>query len=106
MEAVIDYNGELEDLSADPEMPPGLGKVTVYGGKFEVENKTRELRDVFRSVLLPSLSSEFCRRQMPFLGIIVSLCFSSSWVSFLAPSLEQPRLPSRSDDAGGVLGSY
>ena len=51
VEAVIDYNGELEDLSGDLEMPPGLGKVTVYGGKFEVENKTRELRDVFRSVL-------------------------------------------------------
>ena len=69
MEAVIDYNGELEDLSADPEMPPGLGKVTVYGGKFEVENKTRELRDVFRSVLLPFLMFLICKRQTPFLVV-------------------------------------
>ena len=46
--AVLSYSQTLEELAGDPEMPKGLGKVTIYGGKLEAENKTRELRDVFR----------------------------------------------------------
>lgn len=49
VQAVVDYSRDLEELATDPEVPKGLGKVTIYGGKLESENKTRELRDVFRS---------------------------------------------------------
>lgn len=48
VQAVVDYSRDLEELAGNPDMPKGLGKVTVYGGKLEAENKTRELRDVFR----------------------------------------------------------
>lgn len=45
---VLDYSLDLEELSKDPEMPKGLGKVTIHGGRLEQGNKSRELRDVFR----------------------------------------------------------
>ncbi len=48
VQAVVEYNLDLQDLAKDPEMPKGLGQVSVFGGKFETENRTRELRDVFR----------------------------------------------------------
>lgn len=44
----MDYSQDLEELSGEADMPKGLGKVTIYGGKLEAENKSRELRDVFR----------------------------------------------------------
>ena len=48
VQAVVEYSLDLQDLAKDPEMPKGLGPVSVFGGKFETENQTRELRDVFR----------------------------------------------------------
>lgn len=48
VQAVLDYSQDLEGFAKQPDMPPGLGKVTVHGGKLEAENKTRELRDVYR----------------------------------------------------------
>lgn len=48
VQAVIEYSLDLQDLAADTSLPKGLGKVTIHGGKLETENRTRELRDVFR----------------------------------------------------------
>lgn len=48
VQAVVEYSLDLQDLAKDPDMPKGLGPVSVFGGKFETENRTRELRDVFR----------------------------------------------------------
>lgn len=45
---VLEYSLDLEDLAKNPDMPKGLGKVTIYGGKLESSNQTRELRDVYR----------------------------------------------------------
>ena len=48
VQAVIEYSLDLQDLAENPDLPKGLGKVTIYGGRIEAENRTRELRDIFR----------------------------------------------------------
>ena len=45
---MLQYSRDLEKMASDPDLPKGLGKVTIYGGRLEIDNKQRELRDVFR----------------------------------------------------------
>ena len=45
---VLDYSLDLEKLAKDADVPQGLGKVTIHGGRLESGNQARELRDVFR----------------------------------------------------------
>jgi len=52
--AVIEYSLDLEELSEKPGMPQGLGKVTIHGGKMQADNRSRDLRDVFRYFPPPS----------------------------------------------------
>lgn len=44
---VINYCRDMEQLTTLPTAPPGIPKVTIYGGK--LETKRRELADLFRS---------------------------------------------------------
>ena len=40
------YSRALASLAGDPALPPGLGPVSVYGGR--LEGQGRELRELFR----------------------------------------------------------
>lgn len=67
---ILDYNRKLDVLAADSSLPSGLGKATIYGGKYEGDGKGRDLRDLFK--VLP-----YCC--VPNIGFVVPLpC--PSWV--------------------------
>ena len=40
------YSRALASLAGDPSLPPGLGPVSIYGGR--LEGQGRELRELFR----------------------------------------------------------
>lgn len=45
---VLGYSRALASLAGDKELPPGLGPVSVYGGRLDADGKRRELRDLYR----------------------------------------------------------
>ena len=45
---MLGYSRALASLAGDPELPPGLGPVSVYGGRLDADGKRRELRDLYR----------------------------------------------------------
>lgn len=54
LDQLITFNRQLDALAADPEVVPGLGRTSVWGGKYDAasgEGKTRELRTLFRIFL-------------------------------------------------------
>lgn len=54
LEQLLAFNRQLDSLAADPDVVPGLGRTSVWGGKYDAasgEGKTRELRSLFRIFL-------------------------------------------------------
>jgi Chloroplast envelope transporter len=54
LDDLISFNRQLDALAADPDVVPGLGRTSVWGGKYDAasgEGKTRELRTLFRIYL-------------------------------------------------------
>ena len=45
---MLTFSRGLEALAGDPSLPKGLGSVNIYGGRFEANNQTRDLRDLYR----------------------------------------------------------
>ncbi|KAK9829243.1 hypothetical protein WJX72_004725 [[Myrmecia] bisecta] len=45
---VLDFNRKLTALAADPDVPKGLGKATIYGGKLEADTYRRDLRELYK----------------------------------------------------------
>lgn len=45
---MLGYSRALASLAGDKELPPGLGPVSVYGGRLDADGKRRELRDLYR----------------------------------------------------------
>lgn len=52
----LDFNNQLERLSQQPNMPKGLARANVYGGKYKEGDK--DLRELFRVFVEESLRSE------------------------------------------------
>ena len=57
---VLGYSRSLASLAGDGELPPGLGPVSVYGGRLDADGKRRELRDLYRRAEL--IAVELCAR--------------------------------------------
>ena len=54
LDQIITFNRQLDELAADPDVVPGLGRTSVWGGKYDAASgsgKTRELRSLFRIFL-------------------------------------------------------
>ena len=49
MKEALAYSRALASLAGDPALPPGLGPVSIYGGR--LEGQGRELRELFRCAL-------------------------------------------------------
>ncbi len=45
---VLAYSRGLAALAGEPEMPPGLGPVSVFGGRLDADGKRRDLRELYR----------------------------------------------------------
>jgi hypothetical protein len=45
---LLKYNRKLVGLAGQEGMPPGLGRVSVYGGKFESGPQARDMRELYR----------------------------------------------------------
>ena len=61
LDGVLTYNRQLDALAPDPEMVPGLGRTSVWGGKYDAasgEGKGRELRSLFRIFLEEKLRTK------------------------------------------------
>lgn len=54
--ALLAYNRRLISFAKEEGMPPGLGPVSVYGGKFEAGPGARDMRDLYKCAAFPSLS--------------------------------------------------
>jgi len=76
LEQLLAFNRQLDSLAADPDVVPGLGRTSVWGGKYDAasgEGKTRELRSLFRIFLeerlakTKSVRPPLSGRQTPFL---------------------------------------
>ena len=53
VDSILQYSRDLAHLAGEPGMPAGLGRVTIYGGRLEADNRMRELRDVYRYLPYP-----------------------------------------------------
>jgi Chloroplast envelope transporter len=54
LDHIITFNRQLDELAGDPDVVPGLGRTSVWGGKYDSASgagKTRELRTLFRIFL-------------------------------------------------------
>ena len=48
---ILQFNKQLEGLKGDGELVPGVGRTSVWGGKYDSasgEGKSRDLRDLFK----------------------------------------------------------
>lgn len=45
---VLRYSRALAALAGDPQLPPGMGPVSIYGGRLDADGKRRDLRDLYR----------------------------------------------------------
>ncbi|KAK9839292.1 hypothetical protein WJX81_005958 [Elliptochloris bilobata] len=52
---VLSYSRALASLAGDPELPPGLGPVSVYGGRLNANGTRRDLRELYRVYLEETL---------------------------------------------------
>ena len=49
---ILQFNRQLEALKGDGELVPGVGRTSVWGGKYDSgEGKGRDLRDLFKVVV-------------------------------------------------------
>jgi Chloroplast envelope transporter len=71
LDHIITFNRQLDALASDPDVVPGLGRTSVWGGKYDSASgggKTRELRTLFRVFLEERLAKDktvcvcVCRR--------------------------------------------
>jgi len=51
VDALLSYNRQLVSLEGDEELVPGLGQVSLLGGKFEEPGRTNDLREVMKVFL-------------------------------------------------------
>ena len=56
MREALDYNSQLEQLAQQPNVPKGLARTNIYGGKYTEGDK--DLRELFRVFVEESLRSE------------------------------------------------
>ena len=48
LKTILDYGRKLSKYANDEDLIPGLGMPTLHGGPWDVENKKRDVREVFR----------------------------------------------------------
>lgn len=68
LDGLLDFNRKLDQLSADPAVIPGLGRTSVWGGKYDSssgEGRTRDLHTLFRIYLEEKLRPQGDRRGPP-----------------------------------------
>lgn len=48
LDAILEYNQKLLHYSGDEDLVPGIGAVSVRGGRFDSQERARDVKDVFR----------------------------------------------------------